>query len=137
MSVLEVAPELQQRVRDRIEECSRATGIYIARLAIKYNMTTATTYGNAMYGWDSTIRLNPAYLNTHTDWFIEHICCHEYAHLATVQRHGVEAPDHGFEWRTMMEMAGVAPARCYEVELPDWVVVGPRQRIIDQPMQSP
>ncbi len=130
MSILEAIPELQLRVRDRIEEVSRAVGIYVRRLDIVYDLKTATTYGTATYGWKGLIRLNPAYLNTHPDWYIEHVVAHEYCHLATERRHGPRAEAHGSEWKAIMGAAGVPALRCYEVDLPEWVVVGPRQRII-------
>lgn len=130
MSILDVAPELQLRVRDRVEEVSRALGIYVRRLDISYDIRTATLYGTATYGWKGLIRLNPAYLNTHPEWYLEHVVAHEYCHLAVERRHGPRAQAHGPEWRTLMEAAGVAPERCYSVDLPDWVEVGPRQRVI-------
>jgi predicted SprT family Zn-dependent metalloprotease len=134
LSLLQVSPELKERVRGRLEECSRVTGIYIKRLELVYDLKTATTLGEASYGWHNTIRLNPAYLNTHTDWYLEHICAHEFCHLATVRRYGLKMANHGPEWKAIMEAAGVTPTRTYEVELPSWVVVGPRQRIVDQPL---
>lgn len=129
MSILEVAPELQARVRSRTEEVGRSLGIYVRRLDISYDLKTAVTIGESLYGWSSLIRINPAYLNTHTDWYLEHIVAHEYCHLAAARRHGVDVPAHGAEWRTLMVTAGVAPTRAYDIELPAWVDVGPRQRI--------
>jgi predicted SprT family Zn-dependent metalloprotease len=129
LSILDVSYELEGRVRAHIEDVSRRIGVYVRRLEVTFDLKTAVTLGEATYGWTSLIRLNPAYLNTHTDWYIDNVCTHEYCHLATSRR-SPRASAHGPEWKAMMAAAGATPHRTYDIALPPHVKIGSKQRII-------
>ena len=127
---MNIPASIADQVESRIKRCMKESGIYVRRLQIKYDITSANTYGEARYGWMNLIRINPVYLLAHGDEFIKHIVTHEYAHLAAFRKSGLNISPHGPEWKAVMRSMGVEPQRCYTFAVPAGYTVGPRSRLI-------
>lgn len=129
-----VSAALKKRVNDRILECANkviaAYGKAPTGVTVKYDIDSIWLSGQAI--GSHTMRLNPVYLNAHTDHYIEQTVGHEYAHLAvnyifgtqikkTWGRSGVRMKRefHGPAWRAMMDVIGIPADRCHKYEAPE------------------
>jgi len=128
--MIDISKDIQDRVRARIEECARASGVYIRRLKIAYDIRTHAKLGEATSGWEPLIRLNSVYLMGQPDEFIQDVVAHEYAHLAAWRRRGLNIKPHGVEWQNMMLQIGVEPTRTYDWALAEGWEAGPRGRML-------
>ncbi len=114
----------------RIEECARASGVWIRRLKVDYDIRTYNMLGEARYDWHNRIRFNSVYLMGQVDEFIHDVVAHEYAHLAAWRRRGLNIRPHGVEWQDMMLQMGVEPNRSYDWALAEGWEEGPRGRML-------
>lgn len=118
-----VSAELKKRVNDRIDWCAKKLGVNLPTPSIKYDINSARIAGTAQYS-TNTIRLNPVFLNAHTEQFIKQTVAHEYAHLAAQKKYGAFIEAHGAEWKREMRNLGIPPSRCHQYTVPKGVKAG-------------
>lgn len=128
--MIDIPKEIHERVMDRIEECARASGVYIKRLKVDYGIKSHALIGEARYEWAPRLRFNSVYLMGQPDEFIYDVVAHEYAHLAAWRRRGLNIKPHGVEWQDMMLRMGVEPTREYDWALAEGWEAGPRGRML-------
>lgn len=121
-----VSKELRDRVDARIEQCRQMINeSYMINNAptptILYNINSARTAGYALD--DTHIRINPAFLNHNTEYYIKQVVGHEYAHCAAHRIYG-PGSGHGPRWKQAMWVLGLPAERLHNMDLPDGVKVG-------------
>lgn len=123
--MFQVSAELKKRVNDKIAECARKSGIDCGKIEVRYDINSKRLGGQAILG-QNVIRLNPVYLNAHTDHYINSTVPHEWAHLAAHKKYGRYISAHGTEWKNTMRSVGVVPSRTHSYTVPEGVQVGKR-----------
>lgn len=118
-----VSAALKARVDARLAECVKLTGIDVGKVTVLYDINSARLGGQAIYS-TNTIRLNPVFLNAHTDHYILTTVAHEWAHLAAHKRYGSYINAHGPEWRATFAKTGSPVSRCHNYTVPAGVKVG-------------
>lgn len=118
-----VSADLKKRVEQRLAECVAKSGIDTGKITIKYDINSKRLGGQAIYS-TNTIRLNPVFLNAHTEQYIFDTVAHEWAHLAAHKKYGRFISAHGTEWKNTMRSIGVPPERCHSYKVPDGIRVG-------------
>lgn len=118
-----VSTELKKRVNDKIAECAHKSGIDCGKIEVRYDINSKRLGGQALLR-DNVIRLNPVYLNAHTEHYINDTVVHEWAHLAAHKKYGRYISAHGNEWKNTMRAVGVVPSRTHNYTVPEGVKVG-------------
>ena len=118
MNHMQVSPALKKRVADRIDECIKKAGVSLPKVNIAYDINSARLGGQANYS-KNLIRINPVFLNTYTDDYIENTVGHEAAHLIARAKYGRMISAHGPEWKRTMRELGLQPDRCHSYKVPD------------------
>lgn len=117
-SHMNVSAALKQRVAARIDECIKKAGVTLPKVNIAYDINSARLGGQANYS-KNLIRVNPVFLNTYTDDYIENTVGHEAAHLIARAKYGRMISAHGPEWKATMRQLGLQPDRCHSYKVPD------------------
>lgn len=111
-----VSEELKALVKQRVEQCSEATGISF-KVGIRYDLNSSAMAGQAIMSPGAyMIRLNPHLLNEHKQSFIDDVVGHEWAHVAVWDRQ--QATGHGKAWQMMMRKVGQEPNRTHNFKAP-------------------
>lgn len=118
-----VSADLKKRVNDKLMECAKLSGINVGNIEVRYDINSKHLGGQAFPG-RNVIRLNPVYLNAHTDHYIATTVPHEWAHIAACHKYGMRIAAHGPEWKATMRQVGVQPTRCHNYTVPEGVKVG-------------
>jgi SprT protein len=130
----EVSAALKARVTAKVNESvakiNTAHGITMRPISVRYDINSARLGGQAIPS-QNVIRINPVFLNTHTEHYIAQVIPHEVAHLAVDRIHGRirlgrgKISHHGPEWQAMMTRTlGLAADRCHAMVAPEGVVHG-------------
>lgn len=118
MSHMVVSAELKARVNARLAECKKLTGIDVGKLDVRYDINSQRLGGQAVYR-GNIIRLNPVFLNAHTDHYLLTTVAHEYAHLAAYHKYGRAGHGHGAHWKNVFAMCGSPVSRCHNYTVPE------------------
>lgn len=128
-----VSAQMKAKVDARVLECVNIAKQWCAKNFIdahdrikvptlRYDINSARLGGYAIGG--HTVRLNPVFLNAHTDEYIKDTVGHEMAHIFVRQIYGNGPKSHGYEWKRMMSTLGLVASRCHDMEVPEGVKVG-------------
>lgn len=125
-----VSTELKKRVTAQVKESIKKSGVNLPMPTILYNINSARLGGSARIS-TNTIRLNPVFLNAHTDAFIKQTVQHEVCHLITFKKYGAFIDAHGEQWKREMRNLGIPPDRCHQYTVPAGVKAGKQTRKFD------
>lgn len=128
-----VAQDLKAQVSAKVDECiakiSAHHNIVMCPIKIVYDINSARLGGQADFG-RRILRVNPVFLNAHTEHYLKTTVPHEVAHFGVndvwmANPFSFKRPDgHGFEWEQMMYVVGAPADRCHNYTVPEGVVVG-------------
>lgn len=128
----QVSAEIRQRVLAKVDECreviAKRFGIPIPAINIRYDINARRLNGEAR-PVENVVRINPVYLNAHTDKYLATTLPHEVAHIAVYQVYHLHfgrrhTQAHGSEWRGMMAVLGIPADRCNHYDTPEGVQHG-------------
>lgn len=118
MSHMTVSAAIKARVNARLAECKKLTGIDVGKLDVRYDINSQRLGGQAIYR-GNIIRLNPVFLNAHTDHYLLTTVAHEYAHLAAFHKYGRAGHGHGAYWKAVFAKTGSPVSRCHNYTVPE------------------
>lgn len=130
MKYVTVSHELNKAVRDKMEEtlnkCRSHYGKTIPTPPLQFKQLGRTAgkcrfvYGCWMNNNTSsaTILINPDFFKNHYDDMLHDTVPHEVAHYVALFLYGKEGDGHGWRWREVMAIIGLAAStRCHEYSL--------------------
>lgn len=128
----QVSAALKARVTAKINECvtkiNTKHNINMPTVHVRYDINSGRLGGEARL-YENTVRVNPVFLNAHTEEYINQTIPHEVAHLGVHQVYrvgrGQVVDAHGHQWKNMMvNVLGIPADRCHSMTVPEGVRVG-------------
>ena len=120
-----IAPELKQRVIDKVVECKHLSvikaNVSLGPIKIKFDLigrcaAMANTWDKEEKQQGNVIRINEEYLVKNTEEFIKQIIPHEVAHLIANTK-WQRRVKHGLAWQSIMiRVFELTPDRCHQFE---------------------
>ncbi len=112
-----LTPEQQvyQKVDETVMKANKIwPSLNMTRPIIKFDFYSSRTAGQAVINWlgERILRINPAYLNSHTEEMIKETVPHEMAHIIDYHLNG-RMCGHGTSWQLIMTYLELKVQRCH------------------------